>query len=183
MDSAHGSPQAHRSPAALREAIRAGRWLRPTPGLCPGFTQVNLVAVPAAHAYHFLLFCQRNPRPCPLLEVLDEGRVEPRVLAPGKDVRTGCPAAWPPGRPAAAPLPPHRPVRSRTGTALPRARVPGPREGRFGQEANGMGASGRRLRAGPCAAGARPPAVRVVLAGTGAELLADDTIRRAYLGL
>ena len=43
-------------------------------------------------AFDFLVFAQRNPKPCPLLEVLDPGDPEPRLTAPGADVRTDLPA-------------------------------------------------------------------------------------------
>lgn len=79
------------SPQQLRHRIRAGQWRRPTAGLAPGFAQANLTIVPRALAYDFLLFCQRNPKPCPLLEVLDVGDSEPRELAPGADIRTDIP--------------------------------------------------------------------------------------------
>jgi len=79
------------SPRELRETIRRGSWTGPTPGLTPGFVQTNLVVLPQAQAYDFLLFCQRNPRPCPLLEVTDPGSPEPRELAPGADLRTDLP--------------------------------------------------------------------------------------------
>ncbi len=71
--------------------VREGRWPRPTAGCCPGHTQLNLVILPAQYAFHFLLFCQRNPKPCPVLEVLEEGVWEPRQSAPAADVRTDCP--------------------------------------------------------------------------------------------
>ncbi|PZC46567.1 MAG: Uncharacterized protein YcsI, UPF0317 family [Chloroflexi bacterium] len=41
-------------------------------------------------AFDFLLFCQRNPKPCPLLEVLEAGKTEPS-LAPGSDIRSDLP--------------------------------------------------------------------------------------------
>lgn len=75
----------------IREAIRRGEWTGPTAGLAPGFVQANLVILPEAQAYDFLLFCQRNPRPCPLLEVTDPGSPEPGNLAPGADLRTDLP--------------------------------------------------------------------------------------------
>src|SRR2546430_17645773 len=75
---------------AVRDACRAGRLTGPTPGLALGFVQANLVALPREHAFDFLLFCQRNPRPCPLLEVVDAGRVEPEC-ARGGDLRTDFP--------------------------------------------------------------------------------------------
>jgi len=75
----------------LRHRIRSGQLQRPTAGLAPGYTQANLAIVPRDLAYDFLLFCQRNPKPCPLLEVLDVGDPEPRDLAPGADIRTDLP--------------------------------------------------------------------------------------------
>jgi len=49
-----------------------------------------MMIVPREHAFDFLLFCQRNPKPCPLVEVLDPGQVEPRC-APGADLRSDLP--------------------------------------------------------------------------------------------
>lgn len=79
------------TPRHIRQAIRDGQWRRPTAGLAPGYTQANLAVVPRDLAYDFLLFCQRNPQPCPLLEVLDPGDPEPRDLAPGADIRCDIP--------------------------------------------------------------------------------------------
>jgi uncharacterized protein YcsI (UPF0317 family) len=78
------------TPAELREACRAGRWDRPTAGLADGFVQANLMAVPREAAFDFLLFCQRNPKPCPVVEVVEAGRVEP-VCAAGADLRSDLP--------------------------------------------------------------------------------------------
>lgn len=80
-----------RTAAEWRQEIRAGRWRRPTAGLAPGFVQANLVIVPAAAADDFRRFCDRNPKPCPLLEVTAPGDPEPRQTAPGADVRTDLP--------------------------------------------------------------------------------------------
>src|SRR5262245_31257977 len=76
------------SPRAVRMAIRGGVLQGPTSGLAPGYLQANLVIVPRAVAFDFLLFCQRNPKPCPIIEVLDAGSPEPRTTAPGADLRT-----------------------------------------------------------------------------------------------
>jgi uncharacterized protein YcsI (UPF0317 family) len=73
------------TPRQIRQRIRAGQWRCPTAGLASGYTQANLVVVPRALAYDFLLFCQRNPQPCPLLEVLDPGDPEPREYAPSAE--------------------------------------------------------------------------------------------------
>jgi uncharacterized protein YcsI (UPF0317 family) len=78
------------TPRELRAACREGRWDGPTAGACGGFVQANLMAVPAEAAFDFLLFCQRNPRPCPLVEVVEAGQVEP-ACAPGADLRTDLP--------------------------------------------------------------------------------------------
>lgn len=77
--------------ADVRAACRAGTLSRPTPGLALGFVQANLVVLPRDWAFDFLLFCQRNPRPCPLLDVTEPGDPEPRVVAPGADLRTDLP--------------------------------------------------------------------------------------------
>ena len=79
------------TPHQICERIRAGRWRRPTADLAPGYTQANLAVVPCALAHDFLLFCQRNPPPCPLLAVLDPGDPEPREFAPGADIHTDIP--------------------------------------------------------------------------------------------
>jgi uncharacterized protein YcsI (UPF0317 family) len=78
------------TPAQLREAIRAGKWTSPTTGLAQGFVQANLVMLPQDAAFNFLLFCVRNPKPCPILDVLDPGQAEPKI-AKGGDLRTDLP--------------------------------------------------------------------------------------------
>jgi len=58
-------------PAEVRAIIRKDRWDKPTTGIALGYAQANLVILPKRHAFDFFLFCQRNPRPCPVLEVLE----------------------------------------------------------------------------------------------------------------
>ena len=79
------------SPGEVRPLIRSGEWNRVTAGLAPGYVQANLAILPRELAFDFLLFCQRNPKPCPLLEVLEPGQVEPTQMAPGADIRTDTP--------------------------------------------------------------------------------------------
>lgn len=79
------------SPGELRALIRAGEWNGATAGLAPGYVQANLAILPRELAFDFFLFCQRNPKPCPLLEVLEPGQVEPRLTAPGADLSTDVP--------------------------------------------------------------------------------------------
>ena len=71
--------------------IRDGRWDRPTSGLCVGHVQANLVVLPRDLAYDFLVFAQRNPGPCPILDVTEPGDTEPRVIAPGADIARDLP--------------------------------------------------------------------------------------------
>jgi len=74
-----------------RAAMREGRWQGPTVYRVPGFVQANLVVLPRDEAYDFLVYCQRNPKPCPVIEVTDPGDPEPRRVAPGADLRTDLP--------------------------------------------------------------------------------------------
>ena len=75
-------------PREIRAACRSGELTRTTAGLAPDYVQANLAVLPREQAYDFLLFCQRNPQPCPLLEVTDVGSAEPKLTAPGADLRT-----------------------------------------------------------------------------------------------
>src|SRR5438270_11447151 len=77
--------------AEVRSLARSGRLQGPTAGLALGYVQANLVVVPRDLAFDFLLFCQRNPKPCPLLDVTESGSAEPARVAPGADVRTDLP--------------------------------------------------------------------------------------------
>jgi uncharacterized protein YcsI (UPF0317 family) len=78
-------------PREVRQQIREGKWRKPTAGLAPGFVQTNLVILPRDLAFDFLLFAQRNPKPCPVIEVTDVGSPEPKLSAPGADLRTDVP--------------------------------------------------------------------------------------------
>jgi len=79
------------TPVEIRRAIAAGEWVEHTGGLAPGYTQANLVILPAEYAYDFLLFCVRNPKPCPLIDVTDPGSPNPAFAAPGADLRVDLP--------------------------------------------------------------------------------------------
>jgi uncharacterized protein YcsI (UPF0317 family) len=81
----------HATGAEVRRRARRGELTGPTPGLALGYVQANLVVVPRDLAFDFLLFCQRNPKPCPLLDVTEPGSAEPALVAPGADVRTDVP--------------------------------------------------------------------------------------------
>ena len=79
------------TPKELRTLFRNGELVRQTSGMAEGYVQANLVILPRDLAFDFLLFCQRNPKPCPLLEVVDAGSSEPAKSAPGADLRYDLP--------------------------------------------------------------------------------------------
>lgn len=81
----------HATGDAIREYSRIGELDKSTAGLALGYVQANLVIVPQKYAFDFLLFCQRNPKPCPLLEVTEAGSYCPKRTAPDADLRTDLP--------------------------------------------------------------------------------------------
>jgi len=78
-------------PSEIRKLIRSGEIGKPTSGMCAGYAQANLVVLPKNLAYDFLLFTQRNPKSCPLLEVSDVGSRALHYLAKDADIATDIP--------------------------------------------------------------------------------------------
>ena len=79
------------TPRDVGQACREGRYAGTTRGVALGYLQCNLVMIREPFAYEFLLYCQRNQRACPVLEVLDAGDPTPHLTAPGADLRTDLP--------------------------------------------------------------------------------------------
>src|SRR5690625_7088697 len=79
------------APSEIRNLIRNQEITGPTAGMSKGFTQANLVMLKKEHAFDFLLFCQRNPKPCPLLDVTEAGSFTPVKIANGADIRKDIP--------------------------------------------------------------------------------------------
>lgn len=79
------------NPKEIRNLIRAQKITGQTSGMCAGYTQANLCILPKDLAFDFLLFCTRNPRPCPLLEVGNAGSRLIREMAENADVATDFP--------------------------------------------------------------------------------------------
>lgn len=92
-------------PAAVRHAARRGDWATHTVGLAERHVQGNLVVLPAADADAFLRYCQRNPKPCPVLAVGEPGDVRLPSLAGDLDLRHDLPRyrVWRDGTLAAEP--------------------------------------------------------------------------------
>ncbi len=76
----------------LRTSIRAGDYQGHTAGLAAGRLQVNLAIMPETYALDFFRFCQRNPRPCPLVGVTDTGDRMMRTLGHDLAIDTDAPA-------------------------------------------------------------------------------------------
>ena len=79
------------TPKEFRQSIREQLHTGPTAGFCPGYAQANLVILPVDQAYDFLLFAQRNPKSCPLLEVTDTGSRFLKEIAPDADIAKDLP--------------------------------------------------------------------------------------------
>lgn len=80
-----------KSPGEIRKLIRINQWPKPTAGLANGYIQGNLAVLPKDMAFEFLLFCQRNPKPCPIIDVTEAGSGIPSLSAPGADLKTDIP--------------------------------------------------------------------------------------------
>lgn len=79
------------TPEEIRQMIRTGEWNKPTSSLANGYLQANLVILPKDMAFEFLLFCQRNPKSCPLIDVTEPGSYVPAQSAPTADIRSDLP--------------------------------------------------------------------------------------------
>ena len=73
-------------PQEVKKLIREGKIDFQTSGMCNGYAQANLCILPKEYAFDFLLFCMRNPKPCPVLEVGDVGSREIKTMADGGDI-------------------------------------------------------------------------------------------------
>lgn len=88
---AGAQPAAAASAQAARAAIRAGQWQSHTSGMAHDHVQGNLVILPEAFAGEFLRYCQRNPKPCPVLAVSEPGDPSLPSLGAGIDIRSDVP--------------------------------------------------------------------------------------------
>lgn len=79
------------SPREFRGIVRAKEWTGLSSGACRGYAVTNLVVVPKEYAFDFVTLCVRNPRALPILEITDPGNPEPKMVAPGADLRTDIP--------------------------------------------------------------------------------------------
>jgi uncharacterized protein YcsI (UPF0317 family) len=94
-----------RTPAELRAACRSGAFSGHTSGVAQRHVQGNVVILPRADAEDFLRYCQRNPKPCPVLAVGEPGDASLPTLGDGIDVRRDLPRyrVWRDGEPSDEP--------------------------------------------------------------------------------
>lgn len=77
-------------PAEARRLIRAGDYAGHTAGIAPEYVQGNVCILPRELATDFAAFCQRNPKPCPLIAMGAPG--DPMLPDLGDiDIRTDVP--------------------------------------------------------------------------------------------
>lgn len=88
QDSVSHSDLVGASAADVRAAIRNGSYDGHTAGLAAGKLQCNLAILPERFALDFLRFCQRNPKPCPIVGVSDSGDPSLPTLGHDLDIRT-----------------------------------------------------------------------------------------------
>ena len=77
-----------KDPRQVRLAIRTGKYRGNTAGLAPGHVQGNVCILPREYAEEFRLFCERNPKPCPLLAMSKPGDPMLPTLGHDVDIRT-----------------------------------------------------------------------------------------------
>lgn len=77
-------------PEAVWKKIRSGEIDVPTAGMCGGYAQANLVILPRDYAEDFKEFTKKNPKPCPVLEILD-GSPLVHAMGEGANIVTDIP--------------------------------------------------------------------------------------------
>jgi len=76
------------SAAYVRDLIRRGEITGQTGGMALGQMQGNLAILPADLALDFARYCQRNPKPCPLVAISDTGNPMLPTLGIDIDIRS-----------------------------------------------------------------------------------------------
>jgi uncharacterized protein YcsI (UPF0317 family) len=84
-------PDEAKNAQAVRKQIRQGVWYSHTSGLASDHVQGNVVILPEVLATDFLRFCQRNPKPCPLLAVSEPGQAKLPSLGTDIDICSDLP--------------------------------------------------------------------------------------------
>ena len=78
------------APEEIWKLIRSGEIDYPTAGMCAGYAQANLVILPKRYAEDFKEFARKNPKPCPVLEIV-EGTPDIHDMGEGANIVTDIP--------------------------------------------------------------------------------------------
>lgn len=81
------TPYIHMKPVQARQLIRENTITFPTAGMCQGYAQANLVILPPEYAGDFETYTQKNPYPCPVLEVV-KGTSKTCIMGKDGDICT-----------------------------------------------------------------------------------------------
>jgi len=77
-------------PVEARKIIRADKYDKQTAGIAGKYVQGNLCILPSKYAIDFAAFCQKNPKPCPLIGFGTKGNPYLKDLG-DIDIRTDVP--------------------------------------------------------------------------------------------
>jgi len=78
------------NPSEARKIIRSGKYDQQTAGIAGKYVQGNVCILPSKYALDFASFCQKNPKPCPLIGFGPKG--DPVLKDLGDiDIRTDVP--------------------------------------------------------------------------------------------
>ncbi|WP_431804047.1 putative hydro-lyase [Halobacillus andaensis] len=77
------------NPYEQRQRFRYQKENGTTSGMCDNYLQANMIVLPEEYAFEFLLFCLRNPKSCPIVDVLEPGVTKPKIA--DADIRTDLP--------------------------------------------------------------------------------------------
>jgi len=77
-------------PNEARKIIRSNKYDKQTAGTASQYVQGNVCILPSKYSINFTTFCQKNPKPCPLIGVGAKG--DPKLSNLGDiDIRTDVP--------------------------------------------------------------------------------------------
>ena len=79
------------SPREARLLFRTGQYSGYTSSFCEGYVQANLCILPQKYAFDFAMYCQRNPKACPLIAIGNVGDPLLPMLGEDFDIRTDVP--------------------------------------------------------------------------------------------
>ena len=75
----------------IRERIRSNQYQANTSGLMPNLIQGNVVVLPEQYANEFIDYCNKNPKPCPIIGVTAAGNPALPELGTDIDIRSDVP--------------------------------------------------------------------------------------------